>query len=459
MNEAFKPDAERAKPLDPAQPDRALPDLPAPSSPEARPRRRGKWAGRALGVIVLLAAATFAWEKAETPKTSQGQDGKGEKAAPPQAVRVAAVTKGDMPVTLDALGTVTPFGTVTIRTQIAGKLMEVGFEEGQMVKKGDFIAQIDPRPYKAALDQAKGQLAKDQAALEQAESDLSRYETLNRQDSIAKQTVATQQALVAQDRAAIIVDQAQIETAQLNLDYTHITSPITGRVGLRLVDPGNYLQPSDASGIVVITEMDPISVVFPIPEDDLPPIAARLKSGAKLKTTVYDRGNVKTLATGTLTTYDAQVDTTTGTIRLRATFDNPDDVLFPNQFVNVRLLVNTLSGVALAPNAAIQIGPSGNFVYLLAADSTVSKRDVVTGRTDGKVTTITKGLVPGDKVVVDGVDRLRDGAKVRLVDSEGGGGAGATNGGGAKSGARHRGAPGEGAAERAGNAPKGSAAQ
>ena len=223
--------------------------------------------------------------------------------------------------------------------------------------------------------------------------------------------------MVAQDKAAIITDQAQVQTAQLNVDYTHIVSPITGRVGLRLVDPGNYLQPSDATGIVVITQIDPISVVFSTPEDNLPRIGARLNAGAKLPVTVFDRANVNQLATGTLTTYDSQVDVTTGTIKMRATFDNPNGVLFPQQFVNVLLLVDTLTGVALAPNAAVQVGPSGNFVYLLNADSTVSKRDVVTGPSDGKRTTITSGLASGDKVVIDGVDRLREGAKVMIAEA------------------------------------------
>jgi membrane fusion protein, multidrug efflux system len=332
-------------------------------------------------------------------------------------VRVARVTLGDMPITLDELGTVTPFETVTIRTQIAGDLMELGFTEGQMVKRGDFIAQIDPRPYEAALAQAQGQLAKDKALLAQAQSDLSRYETLGKQDSISKQQVADQEALVDQDKAAVATDQAQVQTAKLNLDYTHIVSPITGRVGIRLVDAGNYLQPTDATGIVVITQLDPISIIFPTPEDDLPRIAARLNSGAEMKVTAFDRANVSQLAVGTLTTYDSQVDVTTGTIKMRATFDNPNGALFPQQFVNVRLLVDTLKDVALAPNAAIQIGPSGSFVYLLNDDATVSKRDVVSGPTDGKLTTITKGLAPGDKVVIDGVDRLRDGAKVTVADN------------------------------------------
>src|SRR5208282_2816338 len=413
MNEAVKPEvAERALP--------AIPKAPAPGTPPkhpAKPRSRSL-VGRLVLIVALAAAAIFAWQKFENLATPTSEDvNPGRSGPPPQTVRVAPVTLGDMPITLDELGTVIPFETVTIKTQIAGNLMELGFTEGQMVKKGDFIAQIDPRPYQAALAQAQGQLAKDQALLGQAQSDLSRYEALSKQDSISKQQVADQEALVAQDKAAILTDQAQVQTAQLNLDYTHIVSPITGRAGLRLVDPGNYLQPSDANGIVVITQIDPISVVFATPEDNLPRIAARLNAGAKLPVTVFDRANVNQLATGTLTTYDSQVDVTTGTIKMRATFDNPNGVLFPLQFVNVRLLVDTLTGVALAPNAAIQLGASGNFVYLLNDDSTVSKRDVTTGPGDGKRTTVSKGLAPGDKVVIDGVDRLRDGSKVTVADN------------------------------------------
>ncbi len=229
-------------------------------------------------------------------------------------------------------------------------------------------------------------------------------------------------SLVAQDKAAIAADQAMVKTAELNVGYAHIVSPVTGRVGLRLVDPGNYLQPSDANGIVVITQIDPISVVFTTPENNLPRISARLNSGAKLPVTVLDRDNVHALATGTLTTFDSQIDVTTGTIRMRSTFDNPKGVLFPNQFVNVRLLVDTMTGVTLAPNAAIQLGASGDFVYLLGDNSTVSKRDVAIGPTDGKHTVITSGLAAGDKVVIDGVDRLRDGAKVKVVDRPAAGG-------------------------------------
>jgi membrane fusion protein, multidrug efflux system len=439
MNEALKPDvAERAAPTIPETP-------PGPLQPEAppsqRPPRRRRLLVRIGLVLALALVAVFAWERFEkvensAPSTAEGANA-GRSAQPPQTVRVAPVMLGDMPITIDALGTVTPFETVTIRTQIAGTLQELGFEEGQTVKKGDFVAQIDPRPYQAALAQAQGQLAKDQALLGQAQSDLDRYEALKKQDSISQQQVADQEALVAQDRAAILTDQAQVQTAKLNLDYTHIVSPVTGRVGLRAVDPGNYLQPSDANGIVIITQIDPISVVFAPPEDDLPRIAARLNSGAKLAVTVFDRANVNQLATGTLTTYDSQVDPTTGTIRMRATFDNPNGALFPQQFVNVRLLVDTLTGVALAPNAAVQIGPSGNFVYVVNADSTVSKRDIVTGPSDGAHTTITSGLAAGDKVVIDGVDRLRDGAKVTVAEAAPGGTAEGPGGQGQQQGPRH----------------------
>src|SRR5277367_512161 len=441
MNEALKPDD--------------VTQRSAPATVEtARPRRRSLLLRIAI-IAALAAAAVFAWQKFEhgEPSTQVG-DNSGRHGQPPQTVRVAPVTLGDMPLTIDALGTVTPFETVTIRTQIAGTLQKVAFTEGQTVKAGDFLAQIDPRPYEAALAQAQGQLAKDQALLGQAQGDLVRFQQLAKQDSIALQQVSDQIALVAQDKAAIAADQAMVKTAELNVAYTHIVSPVTGRVGLRLVDPGNYLQPSDANGIVVITQIDPISVVFTTPESNLQRISARLSSEAKLPVTVLDRDNVHALATGTLTTYDSQIDVTTGTIRMRSTFDNPKGVLFPNQFVNVRLLVDTMSGVTLAPNAAIQLGASGDFVYLLKDDSTVAKRDIAVGPTDGKHTVITSGLAGGDKVVIDGVDRLRDGAKVKIAEpaaagagqagaaagsaaGTNGSGAGSTNGGGQHHHRRH----------------------
>ena len=319
-----------------------------------------------------------------------------------------------MPITIDALGVVTPLATVTVKTQIAGKLMTVGFQEGQLVKAGDFLAQIDPRPYQAALALAQGQLEKDSALYAQAQADLARYQTLSKQDSIARQQVEDQVFLVAQDKAAMAADQAQIDTANLNIAYCHIVAPVSGRVGLRQVDPGNYLQPSDTTGIVVITQLDPISVVFSTPEDNLPQITARLNAGATLPVTAFDRANVKQLTVGTLTTFDNQIDVTTGTFKLRATFANPDGALFPNQFVNVRLLVDTLSGAVLAPNAAVQLGANGSFVYVVKDDSTVAARPVKTGPADATNTAIVSGLAAGENVVIDGVDRLRDGAKVNV---------------------------------------------
>jgi multidrug efflux system membrane fusion protein len=394
-------------------PEKVEVDQPTTAPPPPRPAPKSHRWGRLALALAVAAVIVVGWQYIENLSPSSNE--KKRNAAPPaQTVRSAPVFKGDMPVTLDALGAVTPFATVTVKTQIAGRLLEVGFQEGQMVKAGDFLAQIDPRPYAAALAQAQGQLAKDSSLYAQAQADLARYETLSKQDSIARQQVDDQTFLVAQDKAAMASDQAQIDTAKLNISYCRIVSPVNGRVGLRLVDPGNYLQPSDSTGIVVITQIDPISVVFSTPEDNLPEITARLNSGATLPVTVFDRSNVKQLAKGSLTTFDNQVDVTTGTFKLRATFANPDGALFPNQFVNVRLLVDTVSGAALAPNAAIQLGANGSFVYVVKDDSTVSVRQVTTGPSDAQNSVIASGLQVGENVVIDGVDRLRDGAKVSV---------------------------------------------
>jgi membrane fusion protein, multidrug efflux system len=345
----------------------------------------------------------------------------------PVPVGTATVQKGDMPVTLSGLGTVTPLATVTVKTQINGYLMAVGFQEGQQVKKGDFLAQIDPRPYQVALEQAEGQLAKDQASLKNAQLDLKRYNTLVAQNSIATQTRDTQISTVAQDQAAIISDKAQIDAQKLNLTYTHIISPVTGRVGLRQVDAGNYVQTSDPNGIVVVTQLQPISVIFTLPEDNLPQVMRQLHASATLQATAYDRTGTTELATGTLETIDNEIDTTTGTAKLRAIFDNTQDSLFPNQFVNVKLLVETLQGVNIVPTAAIQRGAPGTFVYLVKPGNTVSVQKVKLGPTDGQRVVILSGLQAGQSVVDDGADRLKDGAKVTLV-SAGGGGADASGG-------------------------------
>jgi multidrug efflux system membrane fusion protein len=334
----------------------------------------------------------------------------------PQAIRTAPVAPGDMKIVLNALGTVTPLATVTVRTQISGQLQQIGFTEGQMVKKGDFLAQVDPRPYQVALEQAQGQQAHDQGLLAMARADLTRFQTLTKQDSISRQQVEDQVYLVQQYQGTVAADQGTIDSAKLNIAYCHITAPVDGRVGLRQVDQGNYVQLSDTNGIVVITQLQPISVVFTLPEDAVPQVMKRLTAGATLPVTAYDRANVNELATGTLLTVDNQVDTTTGTVKLRASFPNNDQSLFPNQFVNTRLLVDTIHGTLLVPNAAVQRGAPGTFVYLVNHDQTVKVAPVKTGPGDAENTSIISGLAAGDQVVIDGADRLRDGARVNVTN-------------------------------------------
>ena len=388
-----------------------------------RPRRRLRLLLWLLLIAAIVGAAVWYLPRLSHKPSPVGRAAFGG----PVPVGTATVQKGDMPVTLSGLGTVTPLATVTVKTQINGYLMAVGFQEGQQVKKGDFLAQIDPRPYQVALEQAQAQLAKDQASLKDAELDLKRYNTLVAQNSIATQTRDTQIATVGQDRAQIMLDQAQIDAQKLNLTYTHIISPVTGRVGLRQVDAGNYVQTSDANGIVVVTQLQPISVIFTLPEDNLPQVLRQLHVGATLQATAYDRTGTTELATGTLETIDNVIDPTTGTAKLRAIFDNPQDSLFPNQFVNVKLLVETLQGVNIVPSAAIQRGAPGTFVYLVKPGNTVSVQKVKLGPTDGQRVVIVSGLQAGQSVVDDGADRLKDGAKVMLV-SAGGGGANGSGG-------------------------------
>lgn len=376
-------------------------------NPTRPPRRRGLLTF--LLLLIVAGAAVALWLRTE--KTG-APGGPGGNAPPPQAVRTAAATTGNIPIILNALGTVTSLSTVTVRSQINGQLQQVGFQEGQMVKVGDFLAQIDARPYQATLEQAQGQLQKDQGLLAQAQSDLARYQILTKQDSISRQQVEDQQFLVHQDQGAIATDQAQIDAANLNIAYCRIVSPTAGRVGLRQLDPGNYVQTSDTNGIVVVTQMQPISVIFSIPEDNLPQVAKRLAAGAQLPVTAFDRSNTTQLGTGVLQTTDNQIDTTTGTIKLRASFPNADGDLFPNQFVNVRLLVDTKSGAVVVPNAAIQQGAQGAFVYLAKTGGTVAVQNVVTGAADPTNTSVTQGLAVGDEVVIDGTDRLRDGARI-----------------------------------------------
>jgi multidrug efflux system membrane fusion protein len=336
-------------------------------------------------------------------------------------VGFATVDKGDVRIVLDELGTVTSLDTVTVQTQIAGELQKIGYTEGKVVKKGDFLAQIDPRPYIAALEQAQGTLAKDQGLLAQAQTDLKRYQTLGRQDSIAQQQVDDQRFLVQQYAGAVQTDQGTVDNAKLNLEYCHIVSPLDGQVGLRLVDMGNYVTPNTttATGLVVIAQIQPISVVFAVPEDNLPDIIQRLRAGVSLTVEAYDRSDTRKLATGTLSALDSQISTTTGTLNLRAIFANPDEMLYPNQFVNARLLVNTMKNAIRVPVPAIQRGEPGTFVYVINPDNSVSVRVVKAGPIDGDFQAVLSGLEPGDKVVTDGTDRLKDGAIVSLPTAKG----------------------------------------
>ena len=374
--------------------------------------KRNKWVllGGLLIIVLLFVLIRHGTQTATAPG---GQFG-----GAPMAVNTAKVEKGDVQVILNALGTVTPLQTVTVRTQINGQLQQIAFTEGQMVKKGDFLAEVDPRPYQAALEQAQGTLVRDQALLKNAQLDAERYVKLVQQDSIAAQTRDTQLALVRQDQGIVATDQAAVDTAKLNLDYCHIVSPVTGRVGLRQVDQGNYVTPSDTNGIVVVTELQPISVLFTLPEDNVLSVTKPFHAGQTLAATAMDKGNTVKLADGTLSNIDNQIDTTTGQFKLRAQFDNSDESLFPNQFVNIQLLVDTLRDQMVVPTAAIQRGAPGTFVYVVNADSTVSVKPVKLGIAQGERQAILSGIAVGDMVVTDGVDRLRDGAKVVLPGAQ-----------------------------------------
>ncbi|MBU9148384.1 MdtA/MuxA family multidrug efflux RND transporter periplasmic adaptor subunit [Burkholderia multivorans] len=344
----------------------------------------------------------------------RGRGGPAAMANVPQPVQVAAATRGEMPVVLSALGTVTPLANVTVKTQLSGYLQSVAFKEGQIVKKGDLLAQIDPRPYQVALENAEGTLARDQALLATARLDLKRYRTLLSQDSIASQTVDTQASLVKQYEGTVKTDQAAVDSAKLNLTYARIVAPVSGRVGLRQVDPGNYVTPGDTNGIVVITQLQPMSVIFTTSEDNLPQILKQVNAGQKLSVTAYNRNNTIPLETGSLETLDNQIDTSTGTVKLRATFDNKEGLLFPNQFVNTRLLVDVIRDATIVPTSAVLTGSIGQFVYIVKPDNTVTVRKVKVGPVDGERTSIVDGVAVGERVVTDGSDRLREGAKISI---------------------------------------------
>ncbi len=401
-------------------------ELPGSTANPAQEKGAGQPRGRRpkfiqIALILLALGAGWAWvhnhgPASQSTTSSGGGDGKGRHSdiggkAP---VAVGSVAPRDLNVTIEALGTVTPLTTVTVVSQLSGYLTQVAFTEGQHVKKGDFLAQIDPRPYEALKAQYEGQLAHDQGLLAQAQLDDARYNTLLKQNSIAAQTAQDQKFIVAQYQGSVRSDQAQIDAQTLNLAYAHIVSPLDGRIGLRLVDPGNYVQAGSATGLAVITQMQPMSVIFTVPEDSLDEILPNIRAGDKLVATVFDRANLKQLAVGTVAALDSQIDTTTGMIKLRALFDNADEALFPNQFVNIHLTAYTIKNALAAPLAGIQHGAPGDYAYVVK-DGKASVHVVKLGKTDGPYVQILSGLSAGDQVVVDGADRLHDGAEVRIV--------------------------------------------
>ncbi len=389
--------------------------------PPEKPKRYG-WLWLVILVLVGLGVyfhyfrsqASPAKAASDSAQSPGGRSGRGAGVIPVVAARAS---KGDIGVYYTGLGAVTPIYTVTIKSQISGYLMQVLYKEGQTVGKGDLLAEIDPRPYQVMLEQAQAGLAKDQANLENARVDMKRYQTLAPLKAIPEQQLATQEATVKQDQAIMQTDQAQIDSAKLSLAYCHITAPITGRVGLRLIDPGNYVTANDSTGLVVITQVEPISVIFTLPEDQLPTVLPRVHAGAQLKVEAYDREMKTKIAQGWLSTMDNQIDPTTGTVKLRATFDNRDGSLFPNQFVNARLLVEEKQGVTLIPTAAVQRNAQITYVYLVKPDSSVTVRTITIGTTEGEESEVTSGLVPGDSVVMTGVDKLQEGSKVRAQKS------------------------------------------
>lgn len=374
-----------------------------------RPRgQRLRWI---VAAAVLVLAAFVLWHIFDRKPVARG--------AAAQIVNVAQAVHGDMPVILNELGTVTPTATITVMPNqaVSGYLTDVPFQEGQDVQKGQLLAQIDPRPYQVALDQALGTLQRDENILNEAKMDLARFDKLVRQDSIARQQAEDQAYVVHQDEGTVMLDRAAVESAKLNLTYCHITSPIAGRVGLRLVDSGNYITGSSSTGLAVITTIKPTTVQFTIAQNDLDKVIERIRAaGVKLPVTAYTSDNSKKLATGTLYALNNQMTTSTGTVTLRATFANDDEALFPNEFVNVQLLVDTLHQAVLVPTTAVLSGAPGTYVYLVGKDATVSVHKVTLGPSDGKNTVIASGLDVGDTVVTDGTDRLSDGARVRTAD-------------------------------------------
>jgi multidrug efflux system membrane fusion protein len=369
-------------------------------------------------IVVCIAAAAYKIFLMQTANQAVARAKAQNDAQRPLPVMAVAARKADMDVNLRGLGTVIPVNTITVRSQVSGQLLRVHFKEGQIVKQGELLAEIDPRPFEVQLMQAEGQLARDESLLRNAKRDLVRYKLLLSQDSIAEQQVPTQESLVQQYEGAVKTDQGQIANAKLQLTYSRVIAPVSGRIGLRLVDPGNMIQPTDANGMAVITQLQPVTVVFSVPQDNLPAIMKRLRAGEVLPVSAYSQDGKVLLAKGTLLAVDNQIDTTTGTVKIKAKFDNKNNELFPNQFVNAVMKVDTLSGVTVMAIAAIQRGSIGTFAYVVKEDKSVNVRPLQLGPTEGENVAVLNGLAPGEFVVVVGGDKLREGTKVEIVTNE-----------------------------------------
>ena len=397
----------------------------SPAPPEVRKEPSRSSSRMWLWLLLVAALGAAGYYYFVLPRLKQAPPGNTAPAAGSRKgggsipVVTATAQKGNIGVYYTGLGVVTPIYTVTIKTRVDGQLMKIHYKESETVREGDLLVEIDPRPYQVQLEQAEGQQRKDQATLDNARTDLARYQTLWKQNAIPQQQLATQEATVKQDEGILATDQGQIDSAKLNLTYCQITSPITGRVGLRLVDPGNIVHANDPNGLLVITQVEPISVIFTIAEDQLPPVLKKMRAGQRLRVEAWDRELKNKLTQGALMTHDNQIDQSTGTLKLRAVFDNKDDSLFPNQFVNARLLVEQKSGVTLVPNAAVQRNSQSTYVYIVKPDQTVTVRQVTVGTTEGDQTEITAGLKPGEVVVTDGVDKLQEGSKVNPGGADG----------------------------------------
>src|SRR5450432_340152 len=424
--------------------------VPPPSS--QTPPRRARWRGAVIALAALVALGALAWyltHRAPATAGAGGAPGDGPPGGPPgggpggrggragaSTVGVASAKKLDVPVYLEALGTVTPLATVTVAAQVSGVLTQVLFKEGQMVKKGDVLAVIDPKPFQAALAQAEGGRQRDAAQLDSARVTLQRYQTLLGQDSIARQDVDTQAALVKQLEGTVAIDKAAEDTARLNLNWSRVVAPLSGRVGLRTVDAGNYIGAGGSTGVAVITQINPIDAVFAVPQNRLPDVQSRIAAGVSLPVVAFDQTRARQLDSGSFLTLDNQVDVSTGTVKAKARFANAGGALFPNQFVNVRLLLRTIEGAVTVPVTALRHGPNGDFVYVVNDDRTVALRSVTRGEATVSDVIVASGLELGEEVVTEGGDRLKDGARVQLAADRPARGASGPGAGG--SGARGR---------------------